>query len=78
MGKKSIEVGDFIKYKGYLMAVVATDPEQNICYALCSDNHKMARFDLDAEGVEFLTVGCKALVNGIYGDMEHYRRNHSL
>lgn len=74
--EKGIEVGDFIIYKGHFLAVVATDSEKNICYALCHDNQKMARFDLDADGVTYLKNGCASLVKAIYDDMSLYKRNH--
>lgn len=72
---EKIEVGDFIEYKEHLMAVVAINEDKNHMYALCNENHKMARFDADkTEGIKIVKKsGCKSLIRGIYDDMTYGR-----
>ena len=72
---EKIEVGDFIEFKGHIMAVIAINENNNHAYALCNENHKMARFDMD-EVDEIKIVkksGCKSLIRGIYDDMTYGR-----
>ena len=70
-----IEVGNFIIYKNFLMAIVAINPSKNKAYALCKDNHLMATFPLDDPNVKIVKEkGCKSLVAAVYDDMEIFQR----
>lgn len=72
MKKEKIEVGDFITYRNLLMAIVAINDET--VYALCNDNHKMAKFNLDDSKVEIKKkAACKHIVQAFYDDMTNLR-----
>ena len=40
-----MEVGDFVKYKDHLMAVVAIHEDKNRAYALCRGSERIVKFD---------------------------------
>ena len=54
------------------MAIVAINDET--VYALCNDNHKMAKFNLDDPKVEIKKkAACKHIVQAFYDDMINMR-----
>jgi len=66
-----IEVGDFVKYKDHLMAVVAIHEDKNRAYALCRGSERIVKFDLDDADISMVKKkGCKAIVRAIFSDME--------
>lgn len=68
-----LEIGNFIRYKTLLMAVVAINEKKNKAYALCFDNHLMATFALDDTNVRIVkTEGCPRIVQGIYDLMKQH------
>ena len=67
-----VEVGDFISYKEFRMAVIAIQDEK--IKALCLQNHSVASIKVDDEEVKIIKKGgCKSLVKAIYDDMEYMR-----
>lgn len=69
MDKKSIpEVGDFIQYKKYHLAVIAE--KEDILWALCDENHLVAKIDKSEEIKIIMKKGCKSIVAAIYDDMK--------
>lgn len=68
-----IEVGSFIEYKNYLMAVVAVNKTKNKGYALCYENHLLATFPLDDKEIKVVKQEAfPRLLRGIYDLMKNY------
>lgn len=66
-----VEVGDYVEYKGHLMAVVAFHENQNRMYALCKKNQQVVKFERDNPDVNIVKKkGCKSIVRAIYDDMQ--------
>jgi hypothetical protein len=64
-----MEVGDFISYGKYTMAVVGKVNESTFV-ALCKENQKVAKIKAGDEHVKIVMKrGCRSLVKGIYDDM---------
>lgn len=70
-----VEVGNFVEYKGFLMAVVAVNPEKDKGYALCYDNHLLATFPLRDKDIKIVKAeGSPRLIKGIYDLMKNYKQ----
>lgn len=69
-----IEIGNFVAYKGFLMAVVAVNEPKDKGYALCYENHLLATFPLHDKEVKVVkTDGCPKLVKHIYDLMKYHK-----
>lgn len=69
-----VEVGNFVEYQGYLIAVVAINEKKKKAYGLCYENHLLATFPLDDKGIEVVKQdGCPKLVKHIYDLMKYHK-----
>ena len=62
------EVGDFIRYKKYHLAIIAK--KDDTVWALCDENHLVAKIE-NIDDIEIvMKKGCKSIVAAIYDDMK--------
>jgi len=70
-----VEVGNFVEYKGFLMAVVAINEEKGKAYGLCYENHLLATFPLGDKDIKIVKdEGSPRLIKGIYDLMKNYKQ----